>query len=148
MSCDDFKLLMMGLLDGEITPAERRRLEEHLEDCPACARELEEFRRLKGVTDRMKFVGPDDEVWERYWTHVYNRLERGVAWILTSLGAILLLAYAGFRFIDQFVQDPEVSLLLRIAVAALLLGLIILFVSVARERLFMWRKDKYRGVIR
>ncbi|KPJ54073.1 hypothetical protein AMJ39_02100 [candidate division TA06 bacterium DG_24] len=148
MPCDDYKLLIMSLLDGEIGPDERVRLEDHIRECPACARELEEFRKLKGVTDQMKFVEPEDEVWERYWANVYNRLERGVAWILTSIGTILVLIYAAFRFVDQFVRDPQVSLLLKVAVVALLIGVVVLFVSVARERIFIWRKDKYRGVIR
>jgi len=35
--------------DGELPPADCRRLEEHLLDCPACAAEMSRLRRLSGL---------------------------------------------------------------------------------------------------
>ncbi len=38
--------------DGELGPAERRQVEEHLAGCPECARKLSEFRRQGDVLSR------------------------------------------------------------------------------------------------
>ena len=46
MNCSKARRLIQDCLDGAATPAERQRLDEHLERCPSCARVLEESRRL------------------------------------------------------------------------------------------------------
>jgi anti-sigma factor RsiW len=37
--------------DGELAPADREQLERHLAECPVCAAELEQFRRLSAILD-------------------------------------------------------------------------------------------------
>ncbi len=140
---DRFKALLMGQIDGELAPGERKELEEHLAGCPECRRELEEFRKLKEVTDMVRFEEPEDRVWEHYWGGIYNRLERGLGWILASVGAILLLAFGAFRLIETLLTDPTVSLVLKLAVSALLLGVVVLVVSLVRERVFGLKHDRY-----
>lgn len=41
MACTDMGLLLSKLVDGEVTPSERARVEEHLAGCAACRAELE-----------------------------------------------------------------------------------------------------------
>ena len=91
----------------------------------------------------MKYKEPPDEAWERYWSKVYNRLERGLSWILISIGAMILLFYGGFKAVESLVKDPAVAILLKVAILVLLAGVVILFVSVVRERIFTYKKDKY-----
>ncbi len=91
----------------------------------------------------MKYKEPPDEVWERYWSKVYNRLERGLGWILTSIGAISLLFYGGFKAIESLIKDPTLAVFLKVAILVLLAGVVILLVSVVRERIFVYKKDKY-----
>jgi TRAP-type C4-dicarboxylate transport system permease small subunit len=64
------------------------------------------------------------------------------------VAAILLTIYGGFKAIEELITDPTVGLLLKIAMLALLVGLAILFVSVLRERIFFWSKDRYKDVRR
>ena len=45
MSCQDTRELFSAWVDGEATPAERARVEEHLRACADCRRELDRFRR-------------------------------------------------------------------------------------------------------
>ena len=52
MTCHDYKDLLMGYLDNELSNEQRNRFEEHLAGCPECAGELKEFRKLKAMTDR------------------------------------------------------------------------------------------------
>jgi len=148
MACEDYKDLMMGYLDEELSAEQIRRFEEHLTACKQCRAQLQEFRQLKAITDQMTLVEPEDRLWQQYWDGMYNRIERGIGWILFSVAAILLIIYGGFKAIEALITDPTVGLLLKVAMLALLVGLAILFVSVLRERIFFWSKDRYRNVRR
>ena len=148
MTCHDYKDLMMGYLDNELSDEQRNRFEEHLAGCPECAGELKEFRKLKAITDEVTLVEPEDRIWQDYWSGVYNRIERGVGWIVFSVAVVLLVIYGGFSAIEKLVKDPNVEITLKIGLLALQAGLAILFVSVLRERLYFWKKDRYRDVRR
>ncbi len=148
MAEDVFKPLLMGYLDSELTELEVLRVEEHLKECSDCTAELEEFRRLKEVTDNMRVLMPDEKYWEDYWSHVYNRLERRVGWILTSVGAILLTSYGLYELVEQLILRTGIPVVVRIGVLALVIGLCTLLVSGLRERIFLARSDKYERIKR
>ncbi|MHA2043531.1 MAG: zf-HC2 domain-containing protein [Planctomycetota bacterium] len=148
MACEDYKDLMMGYLDEELSAEQIRSFEEHLTGCKQCSSQLQEFRQLKAITDQMTLIEPEDRLWQQYWDGIYNRVERGIGWIIFSVAAILLTIYGGFKAIEALITDPTVGLLLKIAMLVLLVGLAILFVSVLRERIFFWTKDRYKDVRR
>ena len=148
MTCHDYKDLMMGYLDNELSDEQRRRFEEHLAGCRECADELTEFRRLKAITDEVTLVEPEDRIWQQYWDGVYNRIERSLGWIIFSISAILLTIYGGFKLIEEIITDATVGILLKIGLLALIVGLAILFVSVLRERVYFWQRDRYKDVRR
>jgi predicted anti-sigma-YlaC factor YlaD len=148
MTCHNYKDLMMGYLDNELTNEQRRQFEEHLAGCPECTDELKEFRKLKAITDEVTLVEPEDRIWQDYWNGVYNRIERNVGWIVFSVAAILLTIYGGFKLIEDIIKDATVGMLLKAGLLALIAGLAILFVSVLRERLHFWQKDRYKDVRR
>ena len=148
MTCQDHKDLMMAYLDNELDGEQRQAFEEHLTSCPDCAREMKAFTKLKQVTDSVTLAEPEDRLWENYWGGVYNRMERGIGWTLFSIAGIVLVIYGGFRAIEELVRDPTVGLLLKIGLLALITGLAILFVSILRERIYFWSKDRYKDVRR
>jgi len=148
MACHDYKDLMMGYLDDELDGEQKRRFEEHLAGCPECAGELKEFRRLKAITDEVTLAEPEDRLWQDYWGGIYNRIERGVGWTVFSIAAILMIIYGGVRAIEQIIRDPHVELVFKVGLLALLAGLAILFVSVLRERIYFWKRDRYKDVRR
>lgn len=148
MTCHDYKDLMMGYLDNELSNEQKRQFEEHLNGCTECKEELKEFRKLKAITDEVTLVDPEDRIWQDYWSGVYNRIERGVGWIVFSVAAILLIIYGGFKMIEEMVKDPDIETILKIGLLALIAGLAILFVSVLRERCYFWKKDRYKDVRR
>ena len=86
---------------------------------------------------------PTDAKRNGYWRSVYNRLERGVGWICFSVGAILLLCYGAFKLIEEMIRSPSVAVVVKVGVVGLILGVVILVVSVVRERLVLRKKDKY-----
>ncbi len=148
MTCHDWKDMMMGYLDNELNDEQRRRFEEHIKSCSECAGELKEFKKLKEITDEVTLVEPEDRIWQEYWGGVYNRIERGLGWILFSIAGIVLVIYGGFKAIEEIIKDPNVEMIFKVGLLILLAGLAILFVSVLRERCFFWRRDRYKNVRR
>ena len=148
MTCLEYKDMMMAYLDNELDPQQQQIFQDHLKTCPACQAGLEEFSQLKDITDSVVLAEPEDHVWQQYWDNVYNRVERGIGWCLFSVAGICLVIYFGFKVIEEIVTDPTVGLLLRASLLVLITGLAVLFVSVARERLYFWKNDRYRKVRR
>ena len=148
MSCEIFKPLLMGYLDQELTELESHRMEQHLEGCARCANELEEFGKLKEVTNQMSVVMPEDRYWDTYWSNIYNRLERRLGWVLLSLGSIILASHGLYRLLERLFFHPDLALVVRAGIAALVVGLCTLAVSVVRERLFASKQDKYKRIKR
>jgi len=148
MTCQDHKDLMMAYLDDELNDEQKVAFELHLASCADCAKDLEEFRKLKRMTDCVALAEPEDRVWDQYWNHLYNRIERGTGWILFSVAAIALLIYGGFELVETIIENRTVGVLAKIGVLALVGGLAILFVSVLRERVYFWSRDRYKDVRR
>ncbi len=148
MVCDDHKDQLMGYLDNELSDEQRRRFEEHLTGCPDCSGELDGFKKLKAITDEVSLAEPEDRMWQDYWGGIYNRIERGIGWIMFSVAAVSLAIYCGFKAIEELIKDPSIEITLKIGLLTLIAGLAILFVSILRERLYFWKRDRYKDVRR
>jgi hypothetical protein len=143
VNCQDYETWITGYIDGELPEPDRRRLEEHLEGCRPCRLELERLTALKEELAMLKFKEPGDAELRRYWSGIYNRLERGVGWILFSLGAIIALGCGTVLTLEAVLEDTEVPLLMKVGIFALAIGLVVLLVSMLRERLTLRKTDKY-----
>ncbi len=148
LNCQEARILLMGKIDGELDTEKLLLLDNHLSVCSKCQAEYERFVQLKKGASEMKFKQLPEMYWDDYWNHVYNKIERGISWILISIGSMLVLAFAGYQALESFFIDPELPLILKIGAAFLALGLIFLFVSVLREKLMVKKVDKYRSVQR
>jgi anti-sigma factor RsiW len=60
VSCPDFRDLLHGYADGELDLVHTLRVEQHLRDCPACARACEGLRSLHAAlqADAVRFAPP------------------------------------------------------------------------------------------
>lgn len=148
MTCHDWKDMMMGYLDNELDLEQKKRFEEHLKGCPECKKELEQFKNIKSITDEVTLVEPEDKLWQDYWGGVYNRIELGIGWIIFSIAAIILIIFGGFHLIEDVIENPGVECTLKIGLVLLIIGLAILLVSVLRERLYFWKRDRYKDIQR
>ncbi len=148
MNCEQARILLMGYLDGELDPEQEKELRQHLDTCPACKGEWESFKNLKEDTSNMKFKLLPEMYWDDYWEKVYNKIERGVGWIFFSIGAIILFGFGFYEMFRDFFMNPKEPFTLKLGVGFLSIGLIVIFVSVLREKLMVRRVDKYRRVIR
>jgi len=138
----------MAALDGELDDAEREDLDRRMAEDPELREEWDRMSAVKEATGRLRLRTPPDEVWDDYWQSVYNRAERGFAWIVVSVSAAVLLGWGAWRALEALLADRDVPIVLKVAVFGVVLGGIVLLVSVVREKWFTGRRDPYRGVQR
>lgn len=147
-SAERLRRLMMKALDDELSPGEATELERALAADPALKREWDRLTRLKEVTSAMMLRPAPDDVWRDYWTSVYRRLERGLGWILLSVGAIVVGTYWIWIGIISLVSDSSIPWLVKAGTLALGTGVVILLVSVIREKVFLGIRQRYKDVER
>lgn len=141
------RALMMAVVDGESSADEQRELDAILAGAPDLAADWRRMTRVKEVTTGMRLQSAPEELWDGYWTSVYSRAERGAAWVLISAGAIVLAGYWLWEAIGALFSDTTMPAVIRFGIMALGLGLIILLVSVLREKMFTHRSDPYEKEI-
>jgi ferric-dicitrate binding protein FerR (iron transport regulator) len=143
-----FQMLLMAAIDHELSAEDEREFKRYLAASPDCQREWEEYKKLKEATMQLKFMQPAEEAWDRYWLNVYNRIERGLGWILTSIGAMIVLFYGAYKAVQSILADTELQWFVKAGILAMLGGMVILLVSVLREKLFTRKTDKYKEIQR
>jgi anti-sigma factor RsiW len=131
---------LMRYLDGELPAARAREVEVALETDTELRREYILFRRMK--SDLMD-MGSDMRTPVTAWDAVNRRLTRPVGWILFLAGLAVWLVYAVYAF----VTGPE-ALWEKLAAAAVLVGLGMLFLSVVIDRLRDLKTDPYKEIQR
>ena len=142
MICERYKELMMASLDGEISSDDREDLERHLASCEACRREFRQLANLTGLVGAVRLPRPSEEEMMKYWPSVYARIERGLGWGLLLTGVAIWVAYGVFAFLT----DPMTEALTKLLVALPVVGLLMLLVSVIRERVHVSRTERYGRV--
>jgi hypothetical protein len=144
MECTRYQTDGMRLLDGELTEEEKLEYESHVRQCDECRAELESLGRIVELTNELRLRKPDDEFWEGYWESVYRRSERNLGFFFVIAGVLAVLFYGVFKA----VTSPKLLTYEGISVTVILVGLVVIFVSVARERYHESRNDPYKGVKR
>jgi Putative zinc-finger len=71
MNCEEIKDLLSEYLDGELDQRERKLVEEHLENCPGCAEELDGLKDCLKNLGSLKNVEPPPD----FLSQVHTRLE-------------------------------------------------------------------------
>ena len=142
MICERFQTDGMRLLDDELSAEEMTQYEKHVKGCDDCKRELREIGRIVELTNDLTLRAPDEEFWTRYWDGLLHRLERGTGFVLMIAGIVAALLYGVYRA----VTSPEFLTFKGLSIAVILLGLVVVFLSVVRERYHESRSDPYKGV--
>jgi hypothetical protein len=144
MVCNRFQSDGMKFLDGEMTPKEKQAYEAHAKGCDDCANELRDIGRIVEFSNEIELKVPDEEYWTSYWADVYRRLERGTGFLLFILGLVGLALFGLYKM----VTSPGFLTFKGLSITVLLVGLVVIFLSVLRERYHESRSDPYKGVKR
>jgi hypothetical protein len=141
------RTLMMAALDDEISDADRAELKTLIAAAPDLDAEWRRLARVKEATSGLTLQPLPEELWDRYWASVYARVERGLAWILVSAGAIILTGYAVWQAVSAVFADTSEPLFVRVAIAAVAVGGTMLLLSVVREKFWLTKRDPYQKEI-
>lgn len=142
--CESYKGLLVGLLDGELTPEEIFRVNEHLTRCDACRKAYEQLRETSGKLASVSFKEPTDVALERVWKSPYSRFARNASLGMVLGGYALLIAYALYEF---FTNGKE-ALPEKVAIGAIVLGFVILLGQLILERIKSYKTDPYKEIER
>lgn len=143
MKDEEIQQLMMKAVDGVASPEEELAIAEAIRGNEKWESEFRAFKKIKEVTESMQFKELPDSYWEGYWQGIYRRTERAFAWILMSIGLIIILGYSAFMGLSSFYADPGVSMMVKVGVSVAALGVIIMMVSIGRERFFARKHERY-----
>ena len=140
------KKLISSYFDSELDEEQKKLVNEHIRQCSECRKEFEEMGKFEEVMGKMELKQPSKEVWKVYWLSVYNRLERSIGWIFLSIGAMILLFFGGYKIVEGIIQDANTPLFLKIGILAFMAGIVVLLVSLAREQLFVRKRERYKEI--
>ena len=132
--------LLSGYIDGELTQQDLQRVRLHCESCDDCRRGLEELRTLREKMGKSNLSNVRQDVWRETMDDTAVKATRGIGWVLFIGGLLLVAGYFVFTII------PEMSLLQALIVGGFYGGMLLLFISVLRQRLIERKSDKYKDV--
>lgn len=142
--CTEYKALMMGLMDNELTPEETADVNQHLVRCEACRKEFDELSRSYSKLKAVSFSGPSDDELDRIWKNPFSRFTRNAGLLIVFAGWITLIIYS---LVEFFRSDTE-PLLPKITFSGIIIGFIILLYAVLSDRLRAFKTDPYKEVKR
>lgn len=144
LSEDRLAELMVKVVDGVATPAEREELMAHAVSDPALRAELESQQAIKAVTDGWMARLEGDLAADRDRTSPVRRTERGLGVGLLVFGVVLLWGWGWV----QILLDPAAPIPVRLGIGSLAGGVLLLLLHVVRTRFFSGTRDPYDEVIR
>jgi|SRR3989304_7124987 len=143
-----FIILVEKYFDNVLSAEEKNEFEHLLNSNPELKNEFEEQKKIKEVLNKMKLRNPSRDVWDSYWMGVYNKIERGLAWIAISIGALIFFGYASFEAVNAFINDTTTPPLVKVGIGILIFGVLILIFSLLREKIFTHKRDNYKEIQR
>ena len=142
-----FIILTEKFIDKSLTDNEKKELDKFLMD-EDYKKEFQNQINVKEAVMNWNLKKPKSEFWDNYWLNTYNRLERGVAWILISIGLTLLIGFAVFQFIQKLFVDDGGPFIIKIGLIVLFTGALILILSLIREQFIKTKNDSYKEIKR
>jgi len=133
---------LSGYLDGELTQQQRQRIELLLEESPALRSELAELKKMQSTVKTLPHKELVKERLNEMVSSSTQRVTHKSGWVLYVVGLAVLVGWGLY----QFSRDDEVHLVEKIATGMVLMGVVLLFVSVLRQRLNEARNDRYKDV--
>jgi predicted anti-sigma-YlaC factor YlaD len=134
--------LLSGFVDGELTQQERQLVTLHCENCAECRDNLDSLRELRERIAGAKLSEIGEDKWRETMNDSSVEITRGIGWLLFLAGWLVI---AGIGLV-QFIFNDDISIGIKLLLAAIYGGLALLFFSVLRQRLIERKTDKYKDV--
>jgi len=143
-NCNEYKSLLMGLLDNELAPEESELINSHLIRCASCRADYETLRRTENRLEAISFIEVGDEAARAFWKLPYSRALRFAALALIFCGYAAIAIIASITFFKSGTDD----LLETLPVAAIVVGFLVLLGMVIVDRIISWQSDPYKEIER
>lgn len=140
--CEEYKALMMGLMDDELSEEEAIRLNDHIIRCSSCREEFEQLKKTSSKLNGMDIREPDREFVEKAWRSPYSKLTKNFGIFLVVAGWLIMILYGAY----EFIVTKETASIPKYALVIILVGIIVLFISVLRDRIRSYGNDPYKEV--
>jgi len=115
----------------------------HCEECRECSEQLEELQALRGQIAKSTLSEISQDVWRETTSDVTARTSRGIGWLALIGGLLLAAGFAIYEFVKELDSMSPLSILI---IGGIYGGLLLLFVSVLRQRLVERKTDRYKDV--
>ena len=145
---ENILILMEKYFENELSSEEEEFFLSQLNHSESLRKEFEEQKKVKEILNKMKMKDPSSELWDGYWEKTYNRIERGLGWLAIFVGALILLAFASIEFVNQLYSDNTTPLVVKIGIVFFVFGFLVLIFSIIREKIFVFKSDKYKEIQR
>ena len=116
MKCQKLRRDMILYLYDELEDKEKERLEAHLKECPACSRELDEWRSIFSLVNKAEAERIPRADWDKCWQGIRGGLEQKEIkagkgfpisrWALAAASALIVFAL-GIFFGRIWMQEPD-----------------------------------------
>ena len=143
-SCDQYKGLLAGLLDGELTAEEGAELNDHLIRCASCRTDYEELRKTDNRLEAISFIEVTEEAARAFWRLPYSRTLRNASLFMIIGGYAALISYG---IVTALMQGAE-GLFQKLSLAAIVIGFLVLLGLMIVERLTTYKTDPYKEIER
>ncbi|MBN2050559.1 MAG: zf-HC2 domain-containing protein [Spirochaetales bacterium] len=144
MNCEEAALKIQALADGELDEKEITDVLEHIESCYRCREEYIQVLALQKKLKDARYSEPPVEWFEERYKKKGRKIGAfiGLAFFIASY--IALIVYA----LVSMLQDPGVTLLLRLLIGGITGGVLVLFIVTLGDRIREKRTDRYGDVIK
>lgn len=139
--------LLSGYVDGELDQADRALVEAWLESDDHVREEVARLVRLNAFTDHLVLRPAPAEAWDEFLERRPHRTERSLGWLLLLVAVVLLGGFLLLR-LGALLLVATIPAVLRLGLFLGGVGLLLLLISVLRERSFARKRDRYDDVIR
>jgi len=113
MKCEDVQKELKAFLDNEIDTQKKSEIQEHLDRCPNCSKDLEQLKKLSEVLHTWKGIEPSPHLYENlrsraeskesFWGNVFaSSFIKKVAFRFAEIAAVVVLTL----FIGHLLQKP------------------------------------------
>jgi anti-sigma factor RsiW len=143
--CNTIGDLLSGYLDGELTQQQSQRVRIHIETCAHCKRLHADLKSMKEQMRQLSYPISDEEVLNALENDLVASSSASVGWTLLIIAGVIA-AFSGTTALFLFFAEPGVPVYVKLFNGLLVFGSLALFVSVLRQRLMTYKKDKYRKV--